>query len=74
MLRTATWACWVPLLTWFSPQLQRDRQLDQDCLRQEAGSKRFSHDNLFHSMLGIMDVQTQAYDGKLDLFKPCRAG
>ena len=64
----------VPLLTWFSPQLQRDRQLDQDCLRQEAGSKRFSHDNLFHSMLGIMDVQTQAYDGKLDLFQPCRAG
>ncbi|MFM5190485.1 phosphoethanolamine transferase [Aeromonas media] len=64
----------VPLMTWFSPQLQRDRQLDQDCLRQEAGSKRFSHDNLFHSMLGIMDVQTQAYDGKLDLFKPCRAG
>ena len=64
----------VPLLTWFSPQLQRDRQLDQDCLRQEAGSKRFSHDNLFHSMLGIMDVQTQAYDGKLDLFKPCRTG
>ena len=64
----------VPLLTWFSPQLQRDRQLDQNCLRQEAGSKRFSHDNLFHSMLGIMDVQTQAYDGKLDLFKPCRAG
>ncbi|MFM4677432.1 phosphoethanolamine transferase [Aeromonas media] len=64
----------VPLLTWFSPQLQRDRQLDQDCLRQEAGSKRFSHDNLFHSMLGIMDVQTQAYDGKLDMFKPCRAG
>ena len=64
----------VPLLTWFSPQLQRDRQLDQNCLRQEAGSKRFSHDNLFHSMLGIMDVQTQAYDGKLDLFQPCRAG
>ena len=64
----------VPLLTWFSPQLQRDRGLNQDCLRQEAGSKRFSHDNLFHSMLGIMDVQTLVYDGALDLFKPCRAG
>ena len=64
----------VPLLTWLSPQLQRDRGLNQDCLRQEAGSKRFSHDNLFHSMLGIMDVQTQVYDGKLDLFRPCRAG
>ena len=64
----------VPLLTWFSPQLQADRQLNLDCLQQEAASKRFSHDNLFHSMLGIMDVQTQVYDGKLDLFKPCRAG
>lgn len=64
----------VPLLTWFSPQLQQDRALDQDCLRQEAASKRFSHDNLFHSMLGIMDVQTRVYDGALDMFKPCRAG
>ncbi|WP_421201046.1 phosphoethanolamine transferase [Aeromonas enteropelogenes] len=64
----------VPLLTWFSPQLQTDRQLNMDCLQQEAGSKRFSHDNLFHSMLGIMDVQTKVYNGALDLFKPCRAG
>ncbi|TNJ24221.1 phosphoethanolamine transferase [Aeromonas sobria] len=64
----------VPLLTWFSPQLQADRQLDMGCLAAEAGSKRFSHDNLFHSMLGIMDVQTRVYDGALDLFKPCRAG
>ncbi|MFM5709259.1 MAG: phosphoethanolamine transferase [Aeromonas veronii] len=64
----------VPLLTWFSPQLQADRQLDMGCLSAEASSQRFSHDNLFHSMLGIMDVQTSVYDNKLDLFKPCRAG
>ncbi|MGR6759244.1 phosphoethanolamine transferase [Aeromonas veronii] len=64
----------VPLLTWFSPQLQADRQLDMGCLAAEASSQRFSHDNLFHSMLGIMDVQTKVYDGALDLFKPCRAG
>ncbi|MFQ1610750.1 phosphoethanolamine transferase [Aeromonas veronii] len=64
----------VPLLTWFSPQLQADRQLDMGCLSAEASSQSFSHDNLFHSMLGIMDVQTSVYDNKLDLFKPCRAG
>ncbi|MBP4030506.1 MULTISPECIES: hypothetical protein [Aeromonas] len=29
------------------------------------------HDNLLPR---TMDVQTQVYDGKLDLFKPCRAG
>ncbi|MFQ2893526.1 hypothetical protein ACK3YL_08275 [Aeromonas caviae] len=33
------------------------------------------HDNLLRrTMLGIMDVQTQVYNGALDLFKPCRAG
>ncbi len=33
------------------------------------------HDNLLpRTMLGIMDVQTQVYDGALDLFKACRAG
>ncbi|MGN5012957.1 phosphoethanolamine transferase [Aeromonas veronii] len=63
----------VPLLTWFSPQLQADRQLDMGCLAAEASSQRFSHDNLFHSMLGIMDVQTSVYDNRLDLFRPCRA-
>ena len=63
----------VPLLTWFSPQLQADRQLDMGCLAAEASSQRFSHDNLFHSMLGIMDVQTKVYDGDLDLFKACRS-
>ena len=31
-------------------------------------------DPLPRAMLGIMDVQTQVYDGALDLFKPCGAG
>ncbi|MCF7716418.1 phosphoethanolamine--lipid A transferase [Aeromonas jandaei] len=63
----------VPLLTWLSPQMVANRQLDMRCLAGEASSKRFSHDNLFHSMLGIMDVQTKVYDGDLDLFKACRS-
>ncbi|MFB2864447.1 phosphoethanolamine transferase [Aeromonas sp. MdU4] len=62
----------IPLLAWISPQLQVARQLDMSCLAREAANQRFSHDNLFHSMLGIMDVKTRVYDDKLDLFKPCR--
>jgi lipid A ethanolaminephosphotransferase len=30
-----------------------------------------THDNLFHSVLGLMDVQTSAYQPKLDLFRVC---
>jgi lipid A ethanolaminephosphotransferase len=62
----------IPLMSWFSAQLQQDRRLDLRCLQQEADGKRFSQDNLFHSMLGIMNVQTQVYQGDLDMFKSCR--
>lgn len=32
-----------------------------------------SHDNLFHSFLGLFDVHSQVYQRELDLFQPCRA-
>ena len=32
-------------------------------------SKRYTHDNLFHTLLGIFSVQTEVYDPTLDIFK-----
>ncbi|WP_309682991.1 phosphoethanolamine--lipid A transferase [Polaromonas sp.] len=61
----------VPLVMWLSPGFRRSFHVDQDCLRARAGAE-LSHDNLFHSVLGVLDVQTQAYNGALDLFAPCR--
>ncbi|NCB54786.1 MAG: phosphoethanolamine transferase, partial [Epsilonproteobacteria bacterium] len=29
----------------------------------------FSHDNLFHTILGLFDVQTKEYDAKLDMLR-----
>ncbi|PLU17821.1 hypothetical protein BMJ29_19625, partial [Sinorhizobium medicae] len=31
-----------------------------------------SHDNLFHSVLGLMQVKTQVQDPALDIFAACR--
>jgi len=31
--------------------------------------KSYSHDNLFHTLLGLFDVQTEVYDSKMDMFK-----
>jgi lipid A ethanolaminephosphotransferase len=61
----------VPMVAWVSPGFARSTGLDTGCLRQRAALP-VSHDNLFHSMLGAMDVQTQAYDPALDIFRPCR--
>jgi lipid A ethanolaminephosphotransferase len=39
---------------------------------EKRASQRVSHDNLFHSVLGLMDVKTSVYDSSLDLFAACR--
>ncbi|SIP94171.1 lipid A ethanolaminephosphotransferase [Aeromonas sp. RU39B] len=64
----------VPMMMWFSPEFAKSKGLDQKCLASEAQSGSFSQDNLFHSLLGVMDVQTSVYEPGMDLFKPCRAG
>ncbi len=62
----------VPLVMWLSPAFRRSFGVNQECLRSRADQPA-SHDNLFHSVLGVLDVETAAYDARLDLFAPCRA-
>ena len=62
----------VPMVMWLSPGLSDSIGLDQTCLRGRAGAKT-SHDALFHTVLGAMNVKTKVYDPALDLFAPCRA-
>ncbi|MFI5445389.1 phosphoethanolamine transferase [Polaromonas sp. UC242_47] len=61
----------VPLVMWLSSAFRDSFKVNQDCMRSHAGAE-VSHDNLFHSLLGVLDVETQAYNPKLDLFAPCR--
>ncbi|MBP3983839.1 phosphoethanolamine transferase [Pseudoxanthomonas helianthi] len=62
----------VPMVMWFSPGFASDTGLDTACLRREAAMPA-SHDNLFPSVLGLMDVRTKVYDASRDLFARCRA-
>lgn len=61
----------VPFVIWLSPAFQRDFGIDADCLRGRA-QRPASHDNLFHSLLGVLDVQTSVYDASMDVFADCR--
>lgn len=61
----------VPMLMWLSPKLQADLQVNTACLGHRR-SQPVSHDNFFHSVLGLLDVQTKAYDRRLDIFAECR--
>ncbi|KAF1709459.1 phosphoethanolamine transferase [Pseudoxanthomonas kalamensis DSM 18571] len=61
----------VPMTMWFSPGFLADSDTDRDCLAGET-RRAWSHDNLFDSVLGIMDVQTGDYRRERDLFAACR--
>lgn len=61
----------VPFLAWLSDDLSTSAGFDRKCLGERA-SAAYSHDNFFHSILGLMDVSTKVYDPKLDIFSECR--
>lgn len=54
----------IGALLWFGSQSKAI--IDTQLLRQKA-SEPYSHDNLFHTILGLMDIQTNVYDPKLDM-------
>lgn len=62
----------VPFLVWLSAGFRSSFGVDPACLRSHAG-EAISHDNLFHSLLGLLDVQTSDYHRAMDIFAPCRA-
>jgi lipid A ethanolaminephosphotransferase len=63
----------VPMVVWLSKQITGSGDVDLACLRAKE-HEAFSHDNLFHSVLGLMDVQTKAYQASSDIFDGCRGG
>lgn len=62
----------VPMIMWFGSQTLANWGIEKSCLM-DKGAKAFSHDNIFHSVLGLMQVDTSVYDGQLDIFKSCRS-
>lgn len=63
----------IPFVLWTSPGLRRSIGIDTSCLSAKADEPH-SHDNLFHSVLGLMQVKTEVYDPALDIFAACRNG
>lgn len=61
----------VAMLAWFSDSYQKAYSVDTHCL-QMSRDKPLSQDNLFHSMLGLLEVKSSVYQADLDLFAGCR--
>ena len=61
----------VPMVLWMSPDFQDRFGIDQTCLIAKQ-DQPVSHDNLFHSLLGMLDIQTGVRNPELDIFASCK--
>jgi lipid A ethanolaminephosphotransferase len=61
----------VPMLLWLSDAAQKHNNIDFACLKKSAESGNFSHDNIFHSLLTLMNIETKVYKANEDFFAQC---
>ena len=61
----------VPMILWASDRFARRMGLDLACV-QSRRDRPLSHDNVFHSVLGLLQIETAARHTELDLFAACR--
>ena len=61
----------VPFVMWLSPAYREALRVDAACLAARAAAPT-SHDNVFHTVLGLMDVETSVRVPALDLVSGCR--
>lgn len=62
----------VPMIMWVSEGFKQQKKLDRSCMEKAAQHNSYSQDNIFHSVLGIMDIKSNTYQSRLDLFAQCR--
>ena len=62
----------VPMVMWMSDGYARTNGIDLACLRRRTAQPA-SHDHLFHTLLGLLDVHTALYQPAWDIAGRCRA-
>lgn len=62
----------VPMVFWASQGLGAGTHTDLGCMRQRWTAGGLAHDHLFHTVLGLLGVQTALHEKSLDLSEGCR--
>lgn len=63
----------VPWFLWLDEGFSQSYGIDKACLQAKATQGHFSHDNLFHSLLGLYGVNTQVKNPELDIINSCKS-
>lgn len=60
----------VPMYAWVSRRFIELEKWSRECMALQSRVPR-THDNVYATVLGFMDVETREYKPALDLFEPC---
>jgi lipid A ethanolaminephosphotransferase len=63
----------VPLLLWLPDGFSKSNDINRQCIINNAKVNEYTHDNLYHSLISIMNIQTNDYNQDLDIFSDCRS-
>lgn len=61
----------IPLIFWSNSEFMAQRNINLSCLNDRANNSQYSHDNIFHTLLGLLQVKTNVYQKDLNIFKEC---
>lgn len=61
----------IPFFMWFSPEFENTNEINRQCLK-NISEQQYSHDNLFHTVLGLLNIQTKVYNSEFDITHQCR--
>lgn len=62
----------VPWFMWLPQDYTQAKGVDRECIAEHTQTASYSHDNLFHSLLGLYGVNTSVRDAKLDITSNCK--
>ena len=62
----------IPFILWMSKSFADTMNVDLGCIGKDSDVIPISHDNLFPSVLTMMNVKTTLKDERLDIFKSCQ--
>ncbi len=65
----------VPMIVWINDSFAKSHRINKLCMKDVANrkttNKDISQDNVFHTVLGLLRIETQDRDDNLNIFKQC---
>lgn len=65
------WQTRVPMVMWFSDAYASTLKVDPACIAKRSDAPH-SQDNVFHTVLALMDIQTSVRNAELDILSGCQ--